>query len=502
MKRLLIVLLFCPLLIVAQTKPKPSTPAKKPTTTTATKKPATGTPAKKPATTATAKKPATGTPAAKTPVKKQNPQVKLLVEQANKLFNESKDAECEKVIKKILALEPKNKEAFLLRANIAMFENKFDAMFSNLDKIYKYYPKEPEIYSTFAMTHLNYYFLSDSAKRVLCRKTIRLNSRIADGYAALGMVAAVGGYYNEALNYFDISYNKYWKDTLSRVILDLPYANCLYSVGDTVGAISRLERIIPRMGGKDKYTCIFLRAKYKLELNRLDVSEDLDTLNSYAPDQPEVLILNAKYLSKTNRMDSACMMAKRVRLSEGGEVFDLSPYCSDIQTKLDMKNIKKLSYSMGMSEFDVNIDEFNYPSSIKFQWYEGQGNDKTKWKTGLVNIGKKALDSAYVYTAYFENESEANLDKTTTFWLSKLQLSDLAKDSTTRLNMSGTLLNQFKLVGHEQIEIFDAKNNEFLVDCVVLYDGTNKICYLNDPANPLLVKFETEKYSYILVKVE
>lgn len=493
MRNFFLSLLFIPLFIVAQTQPKPkATPTKKPATTTPAKKPAPV--AKKPATTTTSTKPAV--PA------KPNPKVISLVEQAYGLYNESKDVECEKIIKQILVLDPKNKDAYSLRANIAMFAFKYDEMWVNLDKVYQYYPAEPEIYSAFAMTHLNYYFLNDSTKRVLCRKTIRLASRNAEGYAAMGMVAAVGGNYTEALDYFDISFTKNWKDTLSRVVLDLPYANCLYNVGDTVGAINRLDRMIPRMSGKDKYTCVFLKVKYKLDINQNDIGSELDTLNNYAPNQPEVLMLNAKYLSRTNRKDSACKMAKLVRYSEGGEAFDLSPYCDNLQKSIDLSKIKKLTYSMGMSDFIVNINEFAYPNVVRFSWMQGESKDQSTWSRGQINIAKKALDSAYMYIDNFEKGTDVTLDKTNTFWLSRRQMSDILRDSTTRLNLNGTTMNGFKMIGHEQIEVLNANFKEVLVDCLVLFDGTNKICYLNDASNPLVLKFESEKFSFVLAKME
>jgi tetratricopeptide (TPR) repeat protein len=494
MKNILLSLLFIPLLSVAQTQPKPkTTPAKKPASSaTAAKKPAT-TATKKPATTA-ATKPAV--PA------KPNPKVVTLTEQAYQLYNESKDLECEKIIKQILVLDPKNKDAFMLRANIAMFAFKYDDMWSNLDKVFNLYPSEPEVYSAFAMTHLNYYFLNDSTKRILCRKTIRLASRNAEGYAAMGMVAAVGGNYFEALDYFDISFNKVWKDTLSKVVLDLPYANCLYNTGDTLGAIAKLNRMIPRMSGKDKYTCVFLKVKYQLDINDINVASDLDTLNSYAPNQAEVLMLNAKYLSRTNRKDSACKTAKLVRYSEGGEAFDLSPYCDNLQKSIDLTKVKKLTYSMGMSDFILNVSEFAYPNIVRFSWTEGQTMDKSAWNKGTVSLAKRALDSAYMYVGSFDNNTDVTLDRTTSFWLSQLQWKDVKRDSTTRLNMNGTTLNGFKMVGHEQIEVFNAANKEILLDCLVLFDGTNKVCYLNDALNPLVIKFESEKFNFVLAKME
>ena len=146
---------------------------------------------------------------------------------------------------------------------------------------------------------------------------------------------------------------------------------------------------------------------------------------------------------------------------------------------------------MGMNDSIGTINEFTYPNIARFNWKEGQSMDQSTWSKGQVSILKKALDSAYMYVAKFEKDSDVNLDKTNTFWLSRRQLSDIQRDSTTRLNMNGTSLNGFKMVGHEQIEVFNASNKEVLVDCLVLFDGTNKICYLNDASNPLILKFES-----------
>lgn len=481
MKRLLLIVLFLPLLFVSQTasgqKPKPKT------------------------TTATAKKP-TGTVKKPAVAKKPNPKVVQLTEKAYTLYSESNDVECEKVIKQILALDPKNKDAFLLRANIAMFEFKYDAMWLNLDKIYKYNPNEPEVYSNFAMTHLNYYFLSDSLKQILCRKTIRLAGWRAEGYAALGMVHAVSGYYYDAISCFEISLGKPWKDSMSRVIIDLPYANCLYSVGDTLGALERLDKIIPRMSGRDKYTCVFLRVKYKLEMNNLDVAQDLDTLNNYSPNQPDILSLDVKYLGMTNRKDSACKLARIIRLAQNGEMFDMSPYCDDLVKTIDITKIKNFTYAIGDEDMVLHVNEFVFPLYTKFTWERGVSGSGSAWKKGNVHVRKTALDSSYLKAFLFDGESDVTLDKAGTFWLSNTQFCEIEKDSTTKLYLSGSPINGLKFVGHEQVDVFDSKNNTVLLDCLVLTDGTNKVCYLNDQLNPMIVKLETDKISFVLIKIE
>lgn len=495
MKQFLLILLLTPFIVFSQQKPKAPAAAKKPTTSAATKKPATST-AKKPAS-ASAAKPAT------TAAKKPNPQVVKLTEQAYAFYRDSKDAECEKVIKQILVLDPKNRDAHLMRANIAMFNNNFEEMWKNLDKMYKFYPTEPEVYAKFAVTHLNYMFLSDSIKRVLCRKSIKIASRNADGYANLGMVAMAGGYYQDAINCFDISFNKTWKDTLNRVYLNLFYARCLYGVGDTIGAISRLDEIIPRITGNDKYTSIFLRAKYKLDLKQTDVQQDIDTLNSYAPEQADVWILNAKYLNLTGRSDSACLLAKKVRLSEGGEAFDLSEFCKDMGKSLDLLKYRKLTYSLGDADFIVNLNQFNYGGGIQFNWERGKSFNPSGIEKGKITIATKALDSALLQTLEFNADADVSLlENNSTLWLSKAQYKTLKENSTCKLGFGSGPLNAYRVIGHEQVEVFNASNKEVLIDCVVITDGVNKICYLDDSENPLIVKIESETFNLILTKFQ
>lgn len=484
MKKLLLFLLILPLVVYSQTKPKPTanSGAKKPATT------AQKAPVKKPA----------GTTAAAP--KKVNPKVKELVDQAYKLYNDTKDVECEKVIKQILVLDPKNKDAFLLRANIAMFAFKYDQMWENLNKLYKIYPAEPEVYSNFALTHLTYYLLSDSAKQAMCRKTIRLASNRAEGYATLGMVVASGGAYEDALSCFDIAMKKNWKDTNARTLLNLTYANCLYSMGDTAGAVERIKYMIPLMPmGKDRYTCLYLKVKYMLEMSNTNVTEDLDTLNNYAPGQLEVNLLNVQYLGKTNKRDSACKLARQIRELPEAEGYDISTYCDDITQKIDMNGIKRLTYSYNGKEFLVDLTKFDYPNALSFAWTEvGAGAKSTR---GIISMLNSALDSSYTLETTFKND-DVVLNKSTALWLSQDQLEDIQKDSLISINVSGINLSKFKMVGNLQLSIYDAKDKEFYLNCKVLYDGETRIWYLNDKTNPLVVRIETEGYNLELSKVE
>ena len=50
--------------------------------------------------------------------------------------------------------------------------------------------------------------------------------------------------------------------------------------------------------------------------------------------------------------------------------------------------------------------------------------------------------------------------------------------------------------------IFNELNKEVLIDCVVITDGVNKICYLDDAENPLIVKIESETFNLILTKFQ
>ena len=87
-------------------------------------------------------------------------------------------------------------------------------------------------------------------------------------------------------------------------------------------------------------------------------------------------------------------------------------------------------------------------------------------------------------------------------WLSKSQFDDIAKDSMINLVVGDHPSSTFKMIGHEQIEIFDAANKEMLVDCLMITDGETRISYLNDPSNPLIIKMETEAFTMFLTKIE
>jgi tetratricopeptide (TPR) repeat protein len=442
-----------------------------------------------------------GSSSSKKPVK-VNPKVTALVEEAYKLYDATEDDKCQEVIKKILALDKKNKDAYLLKANLAMFAFKFDEMWSSLDNLYKMYPEQPDLYSNFAMNHLNYLYLSDSAKRSMCKKTIRYASRSAEGYAALGMVAAAGGSYYEALTCFDIAYNKNWKDTLSRVVLDLPYANCLYSVGDTMGAIKKLDQIIPRMSGNDKFNCVYLRARFKLESNQTDVKTDLDTLNNYAGDKAQVMLLNAKYYSLTNRQDTSCTIAHKIKKMEGTEGFDMSPYCTNLDKCFEMKEISKLTYDLDGYEFQLDITEFNYPEIIRFNWNKSTNFKSGVQESGVVQIAGRALDSAITLVTEFNADANVVMDKTISFWMSRVQYNQIIAKGKVAINQLGTEINGLQLYGHQQIEVKNAMNKSIYLDCLMLSDGTNVIYFLNDPSNPIIVKIETEDKSIFLTKFQ
>ncbi|MEZ4804883.1 MAG: hypothetical protein R2852_05220 [Bacteroidia bacterium] len=246
-----------------------------------------------------------------------------LVDEAYGYYQNSNDVECEKAVERILELDSRNKDAYTLKANIAMFKMQYKDMMNSLNQLYAYYPDEPEIYAKFAVSHLNYSLFSDSMKQLLCRRSIRLGENYSDGYVNLGMIAMARGNYQDALQCFDVGLKKQWKDSLSKAYLKLFYARSLFGVGDTIGAIVKLDELVPRIEGNDKYTSIFLRVSYKLGIGRTDVKVDLDTLNSFAPDQPDVWLLSAKYYNLIGQKDSACKLAKKIKRSVGSMEFDL-----------------------------------------------------------------------------------------------------------------------------------------------------------------------------------
>ena len=489
MKSLLFIGLLIPFLAVSQVKPSPAKPAAKPTTAKpSTTKPSTA----KPST--AVKKPATSQA-------KPNPIVKKLTEQAYTEYKASKDEDCEKTIKQILAIEPKNKDAHSLRANIAMFNQDYEAMWDNLNLLYEYYPKEPEVYSQFALAHINYFEFPDSIKGILCRKTIRLAGNISEPYATMGMIAAVSGYYQEALSYFNISLKKQWKDSLSKTMILLPYARCLYAMGETEKALETVNKMIPKVKGTDKYSALFLRIRYQLDLGQLDIKTDLDTLNAISIDNVEILKLNAEYWGKNNQKDTACKIAKIVKSSEGGENFDISPYCDDLVTKIDLQSkYKKLVYDLSGLETVLDLNTFNYPNSLGYVWT--QTDDKDVETKVNVKMTRFALDSSLFQSYFFNQKQDIILDNTSAFWLSKQQFNDLKTTENTKLGLSNSSLTSYRIVGHQQLEVFDENDNQFLLDVVLISDGRNVLGYLNDENNPLIVKVLTDNINLTLISIK
>lgn len=489
MKKFLLVTLLFPLFLSAQ-QPKPKPAATKPKTTTAAKpagaKPGTAKP--------TGTKPALGP-------KKTNPAVVKLVDKAYEYYKTNKDKECEATIKQILALDPKNKDAFMLRANIAMYNNKMDVVWKNLDLIYKYNPNEPDIYSQFAVNHLDYIFLSDSFKRVFCRKTIKLASNRAEGFASLGLVAAIGGNYEEAITYFNISFNKAWKDTTSKIILQLPYARCQYEIGEKQEAINTISGIIPKIKGPDRYTCMFMRSTYKLDIGQTDVKEDIDSLTFVYPNDVGVKQLKLKYLKKSG--DSAanlCNLAKEIWKQSEDNNFDMSDYCTDLKKSLPVATGSKLTYDMRGTSFTVQPTTFDYNNNITFNWSRtGEG---MMTELGSIQISKAALDTATLQKNYFRSGSNDTLLRNITVWLSKKQYNSFTKDSIVMAGTNGFSESKFKYSGHDQLEVFNNKNVAELVDCIRLTDGEEGIWFLNDPQNPLIVKMELRNFSIMLIKHE
>ncbi len=484
MKSLLFIGLLIPFLVVSQVKPIPAKPAAKPSTT----KPTT---AKQ---STSVKKPVTSQA-------KPNPIVKKLTEQAYIEYKASKDEDCEKLIKQILAIDSKNKDAYSLRANIAMFNQDYETMWDNLNLLYEYYPKEPEVYSQFALAHINYFEFPDSIKGILCRKTIRLAAHISEPYATMGMIAAVSGYYQEALSYFNISLKKQWKDSLSKTMILLPYARCLYAMGETEKALQTVNKMIPNVKGTEKYSALFLRIRYQLDLGQLDVKTDLDTLNSISIDNVEILKLNAEYWGKNNQKDTACKIAKIVKSSEGGDNFDISPFCDDLVTKIDLQSkYKKLVYDLSGLETVLDLNSFNYPNSLGYLWT--QTDDKDIETKVNVKMTRFALDSSLFQSYFFNQKQDIVLENTSAYWLSKQQFNDLKTTENTKLGLSNSSLTSYKIVGHQQLEVFDEKDNQFLLDVLLISDGRNVIGYLNDEKNPLIVKVLTDNINLTLISIK
>jgi len=427
---------------------------------------------------------------------KTSPAVAKLVEKAFQEYQNSKDDDCKKTIQQIQKLDPNNRDAFLILANLAMFEKEYENMWSNLNIILKKNPKETDVYSNFVMSHINNFVLPDSIKAVMCRRSIKLNSAQAEPYATLGMVAAISGYYKDAIVFFELSEDKYWKDINTKPVIMLTHARCLYSNGDTILALDKVNQIYENAKGSDKYTSLFLRTKYRMDLGDLEVKQDIDTLNTYAFENIEIKKLNVTFLSLSNKKDSACKLAKIVRFSEGGESYDISSYCSDLEKSIDLyRKYKTLIYSSNEADLTLKISRMQFSSGIDFKW-------QRMAEMGAVKMNNKALDSSTFLFFDLTNKTVKDLTDQTSFWLSKNQFCELETNRITKIAANGKLISFFRIVGREQIEVFDEKSNEFLLDCVVISDGVSVISYLNDVNNPLIVKIKTEDKEFVLTKIE
>lgn len=484
-------MLLLPALLMAQA-PKPKAPVKPKTATTTAAKPKTTTTVK-PKTTVAAKP---GTPV----IKKPSPAVVKLVDVAYEQYKANKDKECEATVKKILVLDPKNKDAFMLRANMAMFADNTPEIWKNLNLIYKYNPNEPEVYSQFAVNHLTYMFFSDSLKRVLCRKTILLSSRAGEGYASLGLVAAVGGNYDEAIHYFEIGFTKYWKDSASRNILKLPYARCLYELGQKQEAINTIDNLITQLNGEDRYTCMYMRATYKLEMGQNDVKADIDSLTNTYPGDIGIKKLKIKYLKSIGQTESLCDVAKEIRENTEDNSFDISEYCTDLSKSLPVNVGSKLTYDIRGNTFIVAPTAFDYNNEIRFTWYRGL--NPAAMDSGKVVLTKAALDSTFAQQNFFDNKGYDVLSSKSTVWLSKKQFAEMAKDSMTYIATDGYTSSRFGYAGHEQLEVFDNKYRPQLIDCIKISDGEETIWYLNDKNNPLILKMQLKSFALVLTKFE
>ena len=122
--------------------------------------------------------------------------------------------------------------------------------------------------------------------------------------------------------------------------------------------------------------------------------------------------------------------------------------------------------------------------------------------SGKVVLTKAALDSTFAQQNYFDNKGYDVLNSKSTVWLSKKQFKEMTKDSMTYIATDGFTSSKFGYAGHEQVEVFDSKNQPLLVDCNKISDGQEVIWYLNDINNPLIVRMALKSFELILVKFE
>ncbi len=489
MRNLIFIFLILPFVLLGQNKPKPFVnPGKQ-----STNKPANSNPTKKPS--SNSSKPS-----------KPNPAVEKLVAEANTYFKESKDDECNKTISKILKLDPKNKDAYILKANMAIYNEDYETMWQSLNTIYKNNPKQSEIYALFSYSQFNNQLMSDSLKEVLILKSIVKDSRNADGFAYLGMLYASRGYYEQAMKYFDVCKFKNWKDTSASDVLDFFYARCLHFTKEDSAAIALLGNIIPKLKSSESLFARYTRSSYILDndfaltpnyINELN--EDIDTLKkSFNEDAAFMKLLADNALYNKNR-DSACKMAKLGKTIDDQMPVDLCKYCDQLVQSVPIYAKRKLYYEAHDADLTFEFSEFDLKNNVSLTWKK---ETERKLETGQISMKKEALDSAYLQMLNFNNKSNDSLKNKLFFILSQKQMKQLLKDSSTLFRTDEYKLGSYKFIGYDQVLVYNQKEDEVFINCLLISDGEDLVWVVNDPENPLIVKMFLKDKNYTLIKFE
>ncbi len=144
-----------------------------------------------------------------------------LVDSAYFLFETEEDAKCEQLLNVIEKHDKNNSDVYYLRANLAVYKEDDNGVVNNLDKLYNK-NKSARVYSDFAIRFLSNGSLSDSLKKVLSRKTIKIAPDSAEGYASLGLIYQENMAVADAMKYYQLSMSKKWHDTMERNAIYVP----------------------------------------------------------------------------------------------------------------------------------------------------------------------------------------------------------------------------------------------------------------------------------------
>jgi len=130
-----------------------------------------------------------------------------------------------------------------------------------------------------------------------------------------------------------------------------------------------------------------------------------------------------------------------------------------------------------------------------FEW-ENEGAQ------GTVRIEERALTDArnYVTTSLFSTGKEKKTRNETTLWLSKRVFTELKEKKKIKWNLNG-VSTKLELIEEGSVSVEINRKAADLPAIHAVDDRNNKWSFLNDPENPLMLRYEFRNYSQSLASI-